>query len=1056
MQKTLRIVSSLLLALFMVLASIVIIANSDDNFFEGFENGSIPSDWSIVNNGDNKYGATWEIIHGYEYAHSGYYAVACSPGDQYEYQDEWLIFNASSLNVSKYEKPFLMFWHKAGFAFKDNKPNQLLISNTTKNINDFKVITTFYYPDGTLRFDWTRVKVDLQDYKNDSSLYIAWRYRSINGEIWRLDDVYIGEYFDDTPPTISDVKIEPNVQVIGGYVNISCNVTDDTLNGLDKVVINITYPNGSYHEEDMLLSGLSAYYYNHTYNLDGTYSFYIEATDKYNNSEETNPLEFTILRSFNVSILPSTTINENSNFTVQVKDSLSGDPIENATILFDDNQNTTDASGNASFIAPEVDLDTNYTIIVSKEGYANYSTNITVKNVDNLPPQILDIKAEPLVQLVNNSVNISCRVIDDVSVDNVKVRIYGPPGFAFINATMNASTEGRYYYNTTYNITGEYNYSIWAQDSSGNTNFSENKSFHILLEYDTTPPTISDVNVSPKNQALDKSVNISCLVTDNVAVDTVLLNLTYPDGSRDLFTMLSASGGKYYLNNSYPAIGLYNFTIHAVDTSGNENESPVYNFTIFFNMPPEIKNITIVPPFRINHGWINISCTVLDDQGVDAVRINITKPNGTYYIRNMSLSDEAVYYYNDTYNVNGTYLFYIYAEDIYGLGNKSDVFNFTIGDEEAPHSSLIPLSDYWYKSDHMNIWANARDYGYSGVKNITLYYRYSPDNKTWGSWVKYSTIENPPWKWSFNTSNGTGYYQFYCVAVDAAGNRENKTGKEIELGFDNIPPIATVNEIIPYFHSTSFKITATVLKNDELSGISEVDLFYRWSENNASWGGWEWYERDSDGRDGWSWNFDTTRAEVRDGYYQFYAKARDKADNNETNETIRNAEAYCMIDSNGPEVSIERPKEGYLYINDEEIRKTFFGKTIIIGKITINADAFDSFSTVSKVEFWLDDELEYTDSEAPYTYTLQERKFGRHEIVIVAYDEYGNKNSATLNVLMFSFKKGSSYSNEEILKLINNNDVQDTQKTSLQNKMHLEIAEAHRLKSYKVSVYSTK
>ena len=319
------------------------------------------------------------------------------------------------------------------------------------------------------------------------------------------------------------------------------------------------------------------------------------------------------------------------------------------------------------------------------------------------------------------------------------------------------------------------------------------------------------------------------------------------------------------------------------------------------------------------------------------------------------------------------------------------------------------------KSDHMNIWATATD-DLSGVKNMTLYYRYSLNKKNWSEWEKYQTIDSPPWRWSFNTTEGVGYYQIYCIATDLAGNSENKNKSEVEFGFDNIPPIATVNTIEPYFHNEPFEISANVETQDKLSPISEVDLFYRWSTDNSSWSDWKWFGRDSNGNDGWSWYFDVNT--MKSGYYQFYAKARDAADNNETNETIGKPEAWCKIEANTiPTVDITRPKKGYLYINDEEKRALPFEKTIVIGKITINAVASDP-DGISKVEFWVNNELKFTDTEAPYTYTLDERKFGRCEITVIAYDKYGNQNNATTNIFMIKLRGSSLYSNNELLKLV--------------------------------------
>ena len=55
---------------------------------------------------------------------------------------------------------------------------------------------------------------------------------------------------DTTPPEITDVFDTPDPQDVGGYVNITCNVTDDVV--VDEVWVNITYPDNSYHNQSMV------------------------------------------------------------------------------------------------------------------------------------------------------------------------------------------------------------------------------------------------------------------------------------------------------------------------------------------------------------------------------------------------------------------------------------------------------------------------------------------------------------------------------------------------------------------------------------------------------------------------------------------------------------------------------------------------------------------------------------------------------------------------------------------------------------------------------------
>ncbi|MCD6108550.1 MAG: choice-of-anchor J domain-containing protein, partial [Thermoplasmata archaeon] len=379
MRKNFKIGISMLLAISLLFTSFAILASDDDNFFEGFEGGTIPPGWTVLGSGATK---TWEITD--IDSHSGSHSIICHYDNIYITQDEWLITPA--INLSKYDNPYLIFWHRATWVENDNLPNYILISTnkTQDNKNDFNKTVKKFAPH-TLPSNWKRVFCDLSDYKNDT-VYIAWRYQSTHGEIWYIDDVYVGEYFDDIPPTISNVTVTPTIQKIDEYVNISWEAEDNE-SGLKDVLLNITFPNSSVYEIKMTHG--SHYYHNTTYSLNGTYHFYIKAVDKFNNTAQTSPFSFIIKRGFNVTVYPSTTIGEGSNFTVRVKDEKSDEPVENATVKFgDEGENTTDSNGKVSFTAPDVTNDTNYTILVSKQGYLNCSINITVKNIDSLAPQI--------------------------------------------------------------------------------------------------------------------------------------------------------------------------------------------------------------------------------------------------------------------------------------------------------------------------------------------------------------------------------------------------------------------------------------------------------------------------------------------------------------------------------------------------------------------------------------------------------------------------------------------------------------------------------------------
>ena len=58
------------------------------------------------------------------------------------------------------------------------------------------------------------------------------------------------------------------------------------------------------------------------------------------------------------------------------------------------------------------------------------------------------------------------------------------------------------------------------------------------------------------------------------------------------------------------------------------------------------------------------------------------------------------------------------------------------------------------------------------VENVTLKYRYSTDNNSWSGWTYFGKDSASPWSFTFNTPNGSGYYEFYSIANDTVGNRE--------------------------------------------------------------------------------------------------------------------------------------------------------------------------------------------------------------------------------------------------------------------------------------------
>ena len=107
-------------------------------------------------------------------------------------------------------------------------------------------------------------------------------------------------------------------------------------------------------------------------------------------------------------------------------------------------------------------------------------------------------------------------------------------------------------------------------------------------------------------------------------------------------------------------------------------------------------------------------------------------------------------------------------------GESGAVDNYPIIDLPGgvnPTSNVEPISPYFYWVSPLTISANAND-DFSGIYNLTLWYRHSHDNSTWNNWTSSEVDVDTPWSWSFDYPSGEGYYEFYSVAVDGANNSE--------------------------------------------------------------------------------------------------------------------------------------------------------------------------------------------------------------------------------------------------------------------------------------------
>ncbi|MDH7517610.1 MAG: hypothetical protein QHH19_04630 [Candidatus Thermoplasmatota archaeon] len=101
---------------------------------------------------------------------------------------------------------------------------------------------------------------------------------------------------------------------------------------------------------------------------------------------------------------------------------------------------------------------------------------------------------------------------------------------------------------------------------------------------------------------------------------------------------------------------------------------------------------------------------------------------------------------------------------------------------------------------------------------------------------------------------------------------------------NDLPPIYGSSEVRD-FDSYNQSLEFTIYGNaEESNSVESLDLYYRYSSDNISWGDWTLYGTDIDGSDGWSWKFNATLANGP-GYYQFYSLRHVRYEHEWLNET---------------------------------------------------------------------------------------------------------------------------------------------------------------------------
>lgn len=189
-----------------------------------------------------------------------------------------------------------------------------------------------------------------------------------------------------------------------------------------------------------------------------------------------------------------------------------------------------------------------------------------------------------------------------------------------------------------------------------------------------------------------------------------------------------------------------------------------------------------------------------------------------------------------------------------------------------------------------------------GVATVEIWYRSRPNAAaSWGGWTLGVSVASSPVAFAF--PNGEGFYEFYSVGVDRAGNRESAPAAADQGTTFDVTPAASQVGVLAASYATS-TVAVPYTATDALSGVALVELWSRYRLNtSAAWGNWTL------GPTGTTSPLTFTFGAA--GLYEFYTIGVDRAGNREAAPAV--ADATTTRTTGSPPVVQITSSQAYKY-----------------------------------------------------------------------------------------------------------------------------------------------
>ncbi|MFW6176169.1 MAG: hypothetical protein ACOC40_00570 [Thermoplasmatota archaeon] len=557
--------------------------------------------------------------------------------------------------------------------------------NVTADVNDNKKVNAVYlnYSISTVEGYVKSENITMAEgyYKE---IYVLENATDLNYNIsaedeegnWNVSDTFYLRVNDSEEPSIKVTTTQ--TPSTGDKINITADVSDNI--EIEGVYLNYSMVSTSGYIKNSSLLMETSYYKNVLIWSNATvFNYLISALDTSSNWNESPEYNMDVEDDDSPSLMDNSptqgTAGEQFTFNASVEDNIL---VDNVYVYYwtdtSSPTNMTMFSSGANYYEESIQLPLDCSVLYYNISAVDSSSNWIETN--ELSTEVKD-EDSPIIKITTNAepstggyFNVTANITDNIGINKgwLQYIIEDKKGDMIIdNVTM--KKDSSWYREIKMPMDSvNINYSISAEDISGNWNNSDNKSLEVL---DDIPPTISlNMDFKPTS-GQEYTFNIT--VEENIQVDTVTVEY-WTDVTGFKQETMSVQNGKFYISTvqipSKSHILHYNFT--AVDISSNKNRTEDYQKNVLDKTSPEIISSNVSPDPTHVHLNTNFTCDVSDNINVSSVYINLFGPDSEK-VGNFSMSSQECYYYTYSFQDAGKYSYHISAVDSSDNWVKSEI-----------------------------------------------------------------------------------------------------------------------------------------------------------------------------------------------------------------------------------------------------------------------------------------------------------------------------------------------------------------------------------------------